>query len=96
MIWTPDQDSIMLRNIQSVAATGSVIGDDSHIFLSKELKAFGEWTIGVYFTTNLTGSDEYNRLIDPGPDLLVIAVLLAAKPATASAFPYNSWPTPRK
>lgn len=82
-IWTPDQDSIfMLRNIQGVAATGSVIGDDFHIFLSKELKAFGEWTIGVYFNTNLTGSDEYNRLIRSmwaGLIVLVIAVLLAAK-----------------
>tara|TARA_Y100001934_G_C12386723_1_gene796578 strand:- start:1605 stop:2894 length:1290 start_codon:yes stop_codon:yes gene_type:complete len=82
-IWTPDEDSIfILRDIKNVAATGAMIGDNFHIYLSRSLKTYGDWTVGVYFNTDLIGNEEYNRLVRSlwvGLGVLVIAVIVAAR-----------------
>ncbi|MEM7406037.1 MAG: adenylate/guanylate cyclase domain-containing protein [Pseudomonadota bacterium] len=90
-IWTPDEDSIfILRDMQGVAAAGAEIDDDFHIYLHRELSSFGDWTVGVYFNTALTGSDEYNRLVRSlwtGLAVLLVSVLITAQAGRALSHP---------
>ncbi|MEM7504907.1 MAG: adenylate/guanylate cyclase domain-containing protein [Pseudomonadota bacterium] len=68
--------------MQDVSASGAEIEDEFHIFLYRDLTSFGEWTVGVYFNTSLTGSEEYDRLVGSlwvGVAVWLVAIAIAAQ-----------------